>query len=100
VRFSATLIGHLDNGRDLHKRSGMFFYGRDAFRERHAAIFRTVFKGSRQTLRIAKLRFIRPVVAIADIDAEVGGYATLPSGLTAMPDGALRTKPLMVQLRP
>jgi uncharacterized protein (TIGR02246 family) len=49
---------------------GMFFHGRDAFRERHDAVFKTVFKGSTLTLRIATLRFITPDVAIADTDAE------------------------------
>ena len=47
-------------------------------------------------VRIATLRFIRPDVAIADIDAEVRGFTALPSGLTAMPDGAVQTKLLMV----
>jgi uncharacterized protein (TIGR02246 family) len=78
---------------------GMVLYGRDAFRERHDAIFKTVFKGSTLSLKIAKLRFIRPDVALADIDAELRGYATLPSGLTAMPDSAVRTKLLMVLVK-
>ena len=78
---------------------GMFFSGRDGFRDRHDAIFKTVFKGSTSTTRIAKLRFVRPDVAIADLDAAVRGFATLPSGLTALPDGTVRTKLLMVLVR-
>ena len=78
---------------------GMFFCGPEAFRERHDAVFKTVFKGSRLTLRIATLRFIRPDVAIVDADAELRNLMALPTGLTAMPDGTVRTKLLMVLVR-
>ena len=78
---------------------GIFFSGRQAFRDRHEAIFRTVFKGSTQTLRLAALRFIRTDVAIADVDATVRGYAALPEGVSPMPDGTLRTKLLLVLIK-
>jgi uncharacterized protein (TIGR02246 family) len=78
---------------------GLFFSGRQAFRDRHEAIFKTVFKGSTQALTLAKLRFIRSDVAIADIDATVRGYAALPAGVSAMPDGTLRTKLLLVLIK-
>lgn len=78
---------------------GMFFCGRDAFRERHEDVFKSVFKGSPLTLRIVRLRFIRPDVAIADTDAQLRGFAALPSGLTAMPDGTIEAKLLMVLVR-
>ena len=78
---------------------GMFFCGPDAFRERHDAVFKTVFKGTTLTLRIATLRFIRPDVAIADTDAEVRGLTIVPVGLTAMPDGVVHSKLLMVLVR-
>jgi uncharacterized protein (TIGR02246 family) len=78
---------------------GMFFQGRDAFRERHDAVFKTVFKGSTLTLRIEALRFIRFDVAIADVDAELRGLKAVPGGLTAMADGSVRTKLLMVLVR-
>jgi uncharacterized protein (TIGR02246 family) len=78
---------------------GMFFRGRDEFRERHDAVFKTVFKGSTLALQIAALRFIRPDVAIADIDAEVRGFTALAGGYTAMPDGSVRTRLLMVLVR-
>jgi uncharacterized protein (TIGR02246 family) len=78
---------------------GMFFCGPDAFRERHDAVFKTVFKASKLTLRIATLRFIKPDVAIVDMDAEVRNVSALPNGLSAMPDGTVRTKLLMVLVR-
>lgn len=77
---------------------GMFFQGRDAFQDRHDAVFKTVFKGSTLTLRIATLRLIRPDVAIADLDAEIRGLTVVPSGLTEM-GGVVRSKLLMVLVR-
>ncbi|MBX5463602.1 MAG: SgcJ/EcaC family oxidoreductase [Steroidobacteraceae bacterium] len=78
---------------------GMFFQGRAAFRERHDAVFRTVFKGSTLKLRIAVLRFIRPDVVIADTDAELRNPAALPEGLSASPDGTVYARLLMVLVK-
>src|SRR5690606_14170340 len=75
---------------------GMFFRGRDAFRDRHDAVFKTLFRGSTLSLGIASLRFIRPDVAIADLDAALRGFEALPAGLNAMADGTVRTRLLMV----
>lgn len=77
---------------------GMFFQGRAAFRERHNAVFRTVFKGSALSLRIATLRFIRPDVAIADLEAELRGLTSAPAGL-AIVNGTVRTQLLMVLVK-
>jgi len=75
---------------------GTTYYGRGAFRDRHDAIFKTIYKGSKSKLAIAKLRFLRPDVAIADVDAEMSGYAILPPGMRAGPDGVMRSKLQMV----
>ena len=77
---------------------GMFFQGRDAFRDRHDAVFGTVFQGSTLGLRIATLRFVRSDVAIADTEAEVRGLTAVPSGLTAV-DGVVRSRLLMVLVK-
>jgi uncharacterized protein (TIGR02246 family) len=79
--------------------AGMFFQGREAFRERHDVVFKTFFKASTLMLQIVALRFITPEVAITDLAAEVRGFAALPSGYAAMPDGVIRTKLLMVLVR-
>ncbi len=71
---------------------GMVYYGREAFQERHDGIFKTIYKGSKSKLVITKLRFIRPDVAIADVDAEMSGYATLPPRIRAGADGVMRSK--------
>lgn len=78
---------------------GTVYFGREAFRNRHDAIFKTVFKGSTSTLTIAKLRFVRPDVAIADVDAEIRGFAALPPGMQAGADGVGRSKLLLVLLK-
>ena len=78
---------------------GKVYFGREAFRTRHDAIFKTVFKGSTSKLAIAKLRFVRPDVAIADVDAEIRGFAALPPGMQAGPDGVGRSKLLLVLVR-
>jgi len=71
---------------------GMTYYGRDAFEQRHAEVFRTFYRGSSLKLSIQKLQFIRPDVAVVDVDAEMTGYAKLHPGINACSDGAIRSK--------
>ncbi len=75
---------------------GITYYGREAFRDRHDAIFKTIYRGSTTKLTITKLKFLRPDVAIADVDAELIGYGALPPGLRTGNDGVMRTKLQMV----
>jgi hypothetical protein len=70
----------------------MVHCGRELFKERHDAIFKGVYKGSKSSFAIAKLRFIRPYVAIADVDAEISEFAALPPGICAGADGVMRSK--------
>lgn len=78
---------------------GTFFQGRDAFRERHDAVFKSVFKGTALHLEIVVLRFIAPDVAIVDLNATLKGLTTPSHGLTVLPDGTVGTKLLMVLVR-
>jgi uncharacterized protein (TIGR02246 family) len=71
---------------------GMVYYGQESFKERHDAIFKSVYKGSKSRFAIAKLRFIRPDVVIADVDAEISGFSALPPGIRAGADGVMRSK--------
>ena len=59
---------------------GIVAYGRKIFELRHTEIFSTIYKGSRLQQSIGKLRFIRPAVAVVDVDAAVTGYVRLPPG--------------------
>src|SRR5438552_15224641 len=71
---------------------GTVYYGRRAFEDRHAALFATVFKNTVLSMSVQKIRFIRPDVAVVDIDTEMTGFAALPPGIHAAVDGALRTR--------
>jgi uncharacterized protein (TIGR02246 family) len=76
--------------------NGEFYVGREAFDRRHAEVFRGVFRGTTLALAINRLRFVRPDVAIADIDAEVSGAQLRPPGVAVGSDGTLRSRLLMV----
>jgi uncharacterized protein (TIGR02246 family) len=79
--------------------NGEFYVGREAFNRRHAEVFRGVFRGTTLALAINKLRFVRPEVAIADIDAEVSGAQLCPPGVAVGADGALRSRLLMTLVK-
>jgi len=79
--------------------NGSFYAGRDEFDLRHQEILRGVFKGSTVAMAIRKLRFVRPDVAIVDVDVELSGSRLRPQGVQVGPDGALRSCLLMVLLK-
>jgi uncharacterized protein (TIGR02246 family) len=78
---------------------GIVAYGREIFELRHAEIFRTIYQGSVLQQSIGRLYFIRPDVAVVDVDAAVSGYPRLPPGVQAANDGALRAKLQLVVTR-
>jgi uncharacterized protein (TIGR02246 family) len=63
---------------------GIVAYGREIFELRHAEIFRTIYPGSVLQQSIGRLYFIRPHVAVVDVDAAVTGYIRLPPGVRVM----------------
>lgn len=71
---------------------GMVLSGRKEFEQRHAEMLAAGFKGSRVARTIRRMRFLRPDVALADVDTEMTGFAKLPPGLQTGPDGALRAR--------
>jgi uncharacterized protein (TIGR02246 family) len=75
---------------------GTFHVGHEEFDLRHDEVFRGIFRGTRVTMDIRKLRFLRPDVAVLDVDAGLFGAQIQPPGVTAHPDGAFRTCLLMV----
>jgi uncharacterized protein (TIGR02246 family) len=79
--------------------NGEFYEGHEEFDRRHAEVFAGVFRGTTLTLTVKKLRFVRPDVAIADIDTEVSGARLRPQGVAVGPDGVLRSRLLMVLLK-
>ena len=71
---------------------GMQTYGRDAFIKQHALIFSTVYKGSHNSFSIRRISFLRPDVAVVDIDGVLSGATRLPPGLKPAEDGTLHVK--------
>jgi uncharacterized protein (TIGR02246 family) len=76
--------------------NGGFYVGREEFDLRHDEVFRGVFKGTTLSLTIRNLRFVRPEVALVDLDVGVIGCRKQPPGIQIGSDGALRTCLLMV----
>ena len=76
--------------------NGEFYVGREEFDRRHALVFAGVFRATALSLTLKELRFVRPDVAIADIDTEVAGAQLRPPGVAVGADGVLRSRLLMV----
>ncbi len=83
--------------------NGSLFVGREAFEQRHAEIFSGIYKDVRLSLTIKRLSFIRPDVALVDLDAALDAAASrvrmMPSGVQAGPDGVLHTSLQMVLVK-
>jgi uncharacterized protein (TIGR02246 family) len=79
---------------------GTVRYGRAEFVKRHIEIANTIFKGTTPKSSIAKLRFVRQDVAIADVSGEITGFPkTPPAGVPVGADGVLRFKLLLVLIK-
>jgi uncharacterized protein (TIGR02246 family) len=57
---------------------GTVRYGRAEFVKRHIEIANTIFRGTTPKSSIAKLRFVRQDVAIADVSGEITGFPKTP----------------------
>ncbi len=71
---------------------GMQTYGRVPFQQQHARILSTIYKGSHNEFTIGTLRFIRPDVAIADVDGILSKIVRVPPGSPVFPDGSIHVK--------
>ena len=71
---------------------GMQTYGVEPFTKQHERIFATIYKGSSNEFTLGKLRFIRPDVAVADVDSVLSKTAAVPPGVALGADGAVHTK--------
>jgi uncharacterized protein (TIGR02246 family) len=78
---------------------GMQTYGVEPFRKQHEAIFATIYKGSHNEFMLGRLRFIRPDVAVADVDSVLSKFATLIPGTPLGSDGAIHTRLQLVLSR-
>ncbi|MFZ1137479.1 MAG: SgcJ/EcaC family oxidoreductase [Candidatus Korobacteraceae bacterium] len=53
---------------------GGHFQGREAIAHGHRMIFDTIYKGSRNTFKVEKVRFVRPDVAVVFVTANLTWY--------------------------
>ena len=61
---------------------GAVYYARESFQQRHAEILNSIYKGSVFKQTIGKPRFIRPDVAIVDINVELTSYQKPSPGIS------------------
>lgn len=78
---------------------GTVFYGHRAFEERHREIFTGFFKGSRLSMSVTRIRFVRPDVAIVDLATEVGNLGGAPPGIKPNAEGKIVTRLQQVFVR-
>ena len=79
---------------------GMFFTGRQAFRDRHEIIFKGPFRGTTLQLQIVSLRFLTADVAVCETLTWVSGFKNgTPPGLHLDAKGRLRTRLLQVMTK-
>ncbi len=79
---------------------GMFFTGRQAFRDRHEIIFKGPFGGTKLQLQVVSLRFLTPDVAVCETLTWVSGFKSgTPPGLHLDTKGRLRTRLLQVMAK-
>jgi uncharacterized protein (TIGR02246 family) len=71
---------------------GQQTYGRPAFVAQHVHIFNTIYKGSHGSFTAGRIKYLRPDVALVDIDGVVTGAIQLPPGLKAASDGGIHVK--------
>ncbi len=79
--------------------NGAFFVGRDDFNRRHDDVFRGVFKDTTLAMTVRMLRFVRPDVAIIDVDVGLSGCKMQPPGVSTASDDALHSCLLMVLVK-
>jgi uncharacterized protein (TIGR02246 family) len=78
---------------------GTLHVGRDEFVRRHADVFTGFLKDTRITMTARQLRFVRPDVAVADVDLAYTGFRTLPAGVKLATDGLVHSSLLMVLVK-
>ena len=71
---------------------GAVSFTRAELEKRQIEFFTSLFKGSRLALKVRKIRFVRPDVAIVEIDTEVSGFKKLPPVVYVDAEKVLRTR--------
>jgi uncharacterized protein (TIGR02246 family) len=66
--------------------------GRAEIEKRQTDLFTLYFKGSLLGLKVRRVRFLRPEVALVEADAELAGFHKAPPGVYLDPDKVIRTR--------
>lgn len=79
---------------------GMFFTGRQAFRDRHEIIFKGPFRGTTRQVQVVSLRFLTTDIAICETLEWISGFKSgAPPDLHLDAKGRLRTRLLQVMAK-
>jgi uncharacterized protein (TIGR02246 family) len=73
--------------------------GRAEIERRQSELFSTYFKGSRIALKVRKIRFLKPDVALVEVDAEVSGFHKAPASVYVDSQKVIRTRVLEVMIK-
>jgi uncharacterized protein (TIGR02246 family) len=79
--------------------TGTTYDSRDAFQARVTATLAGVFSGSTISYKVRNVRFVRPDVAIVNVDTETSAFKALPPGVQASADGKFRTSTLQLMVK-
>ncbi|WP_419805889.1 SgcJ/EcaC family oxidoreductase [Terriglobus sp.] len=71
---------------------GMQTYGRAPFQAQHQYIFTTIYKGSHNEFTLGKVSFVRPDVAVADVDGVLSKMVHVPPSTPLFPDGSMHVR--------
>jgi uncharacterized protein (TIGR02246 family) len=73
--------------------------GRTEIERRQAELFSGYFKGSRLALKVRKIRFLKPDVALVEIDTEVSGFHKAPPAVFVDAEKVIRTRLLQAMVK-
>ena len=73
--------------------------GRAEIERRTSELFSSYFKGSLLALKVRKTRFLKPDVAIVEIDAEVSRFHKAPPAVFVDAEKVIRTRLLQVMVK-
>jgi len=78
---------------------GALSRGRAEIERRQSELFSAYFKGSLLTLKVRKIRFLKPDAAIVEIDTEVSGFHKAPPAVFVDAEKVIRTRLLQVMVK-
>lgn len=90
---------HFEENGGFTNVAGTVIFGRQGFEARHGQLFATAFKDTHISFTVRNIRFVRPDVAIVDVDTAMTGYKALPPGVRAAPDGTVQTRLQQVMVK-